>query len=516
MPNDAQKFPATPAYLRIARRWCYAFALLVALTALTGAAFYQPSAVHTPPEFPDIHWDHGMIYPGQNNGNPWGPVGETAVVHGTSFPANLALILVVVNGDSNKNAALCQPPKPGTSVQVGTATTDASGAFNASFSWPTGAGPAGHQRANSICSYTHTNNTYILASSHDDSPFTVLTDNKPTFSISAASLPAGKSVTVTGRNWVPAQPLNITIAGCADCDPGNSNVASATTTSQGQNTGTFNVQIPIPANANPGNYVVNVVAQSGTLDAYRIAGLGVKHLTVTAPVATPTPTAAPSPSPTAAQTATATPTTNTTNTGSTNGGNSAMIIALVVIVIVLLAIGGLLFFLFARRKKQEAETSASSSNISTTATLADPLIANQLNQYNKQNNSQTPFPQGQAMNAQGQFGNVPNAINPGYQQSWPGNPQSQAGIQQPWQGNPQSGAGFNQPWPNNPQSQPGFAQPWQGGPQQENFASGGLGASPNQPCMRCGRPLAPNTFVCGVCGTNNASASSPNDPTIAF
>lgn len=505
MHIHAQKSPATPVRLKAARRWHYVFALLVMLTALAGAAFYQSPQAHAATGEPIIHWDHGMIYPNQNKGNPWGPVGETAVVHGAGFSPNLALILVIVNGDSNTNPALCQPPKPGTSVQVGTATTDTSGAFNASFAWPTGAGPSGHQRANSICSYTHANNTYTLASSHDDGPFTVLTDNKPTFSISTTSIAAGKSVTVTGKNWVPAQPLNITIAGCADCDPGNSGVASATTTSLGQNTGTFSVQIPIRANATPGNYVVNVVTQSGTLDAYHIAGLGVKRLSVTAPVATPTPTAAPSPSPTATQTAVTTPTTNATNntnTSSGSGGNSAMIIALAAIVVALLVIGGLLFFMFARRKKQEAEALASSSNISNTTTLADPLDANQFNQYNMPNNSQASFPQGQPMSVPGQFSSAPNAAYPGYQQSWPGNPQS--------------GAGFNQPWLGNPQSNPGFGQPRQGGAQQGNFAPGGFGNAINRPCLRCGRPLAPNTFVCGVCGTNNAPASSPNDPTIAF
>jgi len=474
------------------------------LTTLLGIAVYQTPQAHasnTGKNTPIIHWDQSMIYQGQNNGNPEGPVGETAVVHGTGFTANQALELVVVAGDSNSDATNCQLPSAGTSVLVSTLNTDASGNFNATFAWPADVGESGKVRKNSICSFS-TDSDNTLVSSRDDGPFTVLTDNKPAFSLSPARIAAGNSITVTGQNWVPAQPLNITIASCADCDPGSNNVASATTSSVGLNTGTFSVNVPIPATMAANNYVVNVTSQAGPLDAFHINGLGVKQLAITASTVTPTPTTAPSPSVTAVstQTVTAAPTTTTnSNTGSSNGsGNSPLMIILIVFAVLLLIIGGIIFFVLAQRKKQTTEPASGSP-----ATPPGPFGANQANQFNTLRTPVTPFPQGQPMSTPGQFGNAANnnGAYPGYNQPnqpWQGNPQSNPPGN--WQGNPQSNAGFN-----NFQQQQGNYMPNQG------MGQPGM----NRQCIRCGSPLAPNSPVCGVCGTRN-SAVDPNDPTVAY
>src|SRR5215467_2573812 len=50
-----------------------------------------------------IHWDASMIYAGQNNGFPEGPVGEHTLVHGEGFSAEAgqAMKLQLVKGDVN-------------------------------------------------------------------------------------------------------------------------------------------------------------------------------------------------------------------------------------------------------------------------------------------------------------------------------------------------------------------------------------------------------------------------------
>ena len=481
-----------PRLPRLRRFLC---ALLLALTMLCGITMYQAPQAHansTDNNNPVIHWDQSMIYPGQNSGNPEGPIGETAVVHGSGFTANQALTLVVVAGDSNADPTQCQPPGGDSSAQVGTANTDASGNFNATFAWPAGVGRVGKTRKNSICAYSSDS---TLISSRDDGPFTVLTDNKPTFNLSTTSVAAGNALTITGQNWVPAQPLNITIASCADCDPGNSNVTSATTSSVGVATGTFSASVPIPATMAANNYVVNVTSQAGPLDAYHINGLGVKQLTITAAVVTPTPTAAPSPATTAVSTQTATAAStaasSTTNSNSNGGGSSGLVmLLLIVFAVLLLAIGGIIFFVLAQHKRQAGDSSSGSQ----TAPPGGTFGAGQANSFNAQRTPVTPFPQGQPMSTPGQFGNAANAhLYPGQNQPWPGNPQSNAGF-------------------NNFQQHQPFQQ------QQGNFAqSAGMGRPMlNRQCIRCGNPLAPNALVCGVCGTRNAPAPDPNDPTVAY
>ncbi|MGH2478566.1 MAG: hypothetical protein ACRDHW_02775, partial [Ktedonobacteraceae bacterium] len=84
-----------------------ALALVMTLFVLLGAAFYQVPRAHAGTTSPIIHWDSTMVYPGQNNGNPEGPVGEIAVVQGVNFTAGQQLKLILVAGNSVSNATLC-------------------------------------------------------------------------------------------------------------------------------------------------------------------------------------------------------------------------------------------------------------------------------------------------------------------------------------------------------------------------------------------------------------------------
>lgn len=437
--------------------------LVLALTLLTllGAAFYRTPPAYAGTTQPVIHWDGAMIYPGQNNGLPEGPVGEIAVVHGENFTAlaGQTLQLALVAGDINADPTLCQSANIVQSV--GNATPSASGTFDANFSWPAKAGQV--NKTYSICSFQSGTNT--VASSSDDGPFTVLSASKPTLSISASSIAPGGSITVSGQNWVPPQPLNIDIAGCADCDPGNSTIATTTTSSAGLNTGTFSISVPISATAAPGNYVVNVFSQNGPLDAFHLQGVGVQRLVVTAPPAV-TPTVSPSPSvipsPTASTantTPTATP--NSTSGASTNnnssGNNTPLLIGvLVALVVLLIAIASIIFYMLSQRNKHNTPPSSS----------ANYSRSGQFQQYNASNGPLTPFPPS-SLNQQGPLNQPPAYGYPGPNQ-------------QPWQGNPQGQQPFN------------------------------------QRCMRCGNALSPDSAICGRCGLHNTALSDPNGPTIAY
>src|SRR5689334_16499230 len=82
-------------------------------------------------------WGASMIYAGQNNGNPEGPVGEHALVHGTKFTPG-TYTLAVVKGDVNTSG---QSPvefcKLSQKVAVGGSVTAAGdGTFDAPFDWP--------------------------------------------------------------------------------------------------------------------------------------------------------------------------------------------------------------------------------------------------------------------------------------------------------------------------------------------------------------------------------------------
>jgi hypothetical protein len=456
---------AFPHNKRIVRAWKLCVFALLLLAAMTLSISRAPTA-HAGGSAAIIHWDSSMIYPGQNNGFPWGPVGEIANVHGANFSPNLNLHLVVTPGDSNHNASLCQQPV--VTVQVGMVTTDASGGFTQNFSWPASAGQV--NQGYSICALSASDNS--IASSQDDGPFTVLTSSPPVIDLSTTTVTSGGTITVIGHNWVPPQPVSINIAGCAACEPGNTEVTNVSTNSTGLNDGSFSVSVTIPSHTKPGNYVVDALTQSG-LEAYYTTG--VKHLTITAVAVAPTPSPAPSPSPTPSPSATtsasptavpsATATSSTTNTsaGSGNGssganGNSShgpLIIALVIIALILFAIAGGVIFLLMRRSSGKRLTDHD----------MQPVQNGQFGQYSQIGSP--PGNYGQSMPP------------PGYGQSMPGNVPPQFGQ-------PMQSAGNYPP------------QYDHDAPTQAN-TSFGRGA-PAPACMNCGRPLMPNSPACNTCG----------------
>ena len=325
--------------------------MALALFALAGWGGVAPqttpvthaAAAHFSSGGPVINWDSSMIYAGQNNGNPEGPVGEQAKVNGSGFSAGNDVNVVLAPGDSTFNPATCQ-----SSNDVGIAndvTIQSDGTFSLSFTWPHAASEFGSY---SICALDPSDGSVI--SNEDGGPFTVLSPDPPAIQVSTTQVAPGNSVTITGSNFDPSQAVNVLIASCHNC--GASPIASTTTNSDGS--GNFSATLTIPGNATPGGYVATAFTQNGVLDVGLIGGA--ISITVTQPSATATPT--PNPTVTASTTASATATTATTNTnaqgsnGNSNGSdNTPYIIGITVAVVVLLAaLGAGIFFLLRRRQ----------------------------------------------------------------------------------------------------------------------------------------------------------------------
>lgn len=330
--------------------------LVLALVGLVAASALQSPRAQAAGSGPIIHWDSSTIYPGQNNGFPWGPVGEIVTVHGEKFldaavlgqPVNLALIAGDVNnppgGDSSYSFCKLAGPK----VAVGQATVDGSGNFDFTFTWPAAAGSGNY----SICAYNTLDG--LPAGNIDDGPFAVLAASAPSVSVSRSSVGVGEKITVTGKNWVPPQDVNVYIAACVDCD--GPVIVAGTAHSGGLNTGTFSITFTIPGNATLGDYVAGANAHS-VLDVGPTGGKPVK-ITAAAPTPTTAPTATVAPTPTSSGNAGA-GNGNTDNGNSTGSQNTSPLLFVAIGVgLLLLILAILLVVLLARRGANPASPGA--------------------------------------------------------------------------------------------------------------------------------------------------------------
>jgi hypothetical protein len=281
-----------------------------------------------------------MIFPGQNSGNPWGPVGEHARVQGSNFPDG-QYKLVLAAGDVNTDATVCT----GTTIPVGSPVTTSGGTFDASFDWPSAANQVNSKY--SICALKASDNS--VASHLDSGPFTVLAANPPSLTLSSTSVTAGGSITASGQNWVPEQQVLVYAASCQSC--GAPKTASVTVNSTGHTSGTFTATLTFPTSVTPGSYFLGAISSNGVLSVTE------QSITVSAQ-----PTATPAPSATATAAATATATQATGSTGSGGGDSGGLLIALGALAIVLLAaLAGLIAYLVTRRNARPIGSSQGSA-----------------------------------------------------------------------------------------------------------------------------------------------------------
>lgn len=507
MPADQSITGSTNLSVRIVA------AALICVTLLALATLAAPTA-HAGGSAPIIHWDSSMIYAGQNNGNPWGPVGENTIVHGANFPANEQLRLTIAPGDSNQDATVCNQAV--VTVPIANVITDSAGNFTQNFSWPAIAGQV--NQAYSICSLLASDSS--VASTRDDGPFTVLSSSPPAINLSATTVAVGGSITITGQNWVPPQPVSVNIAGCAACEPGNTEVTHGSTTSVGLNSGSFSLTVTIPTSARPGNYVVDALTQSG-LEAFYTTG--VKHLTITpattsnpTPVATASPASSPSttsttttaasPTPTATRTTASGTVTNTTNTGTTgttssnsNGsntnttssGNSSLVLALIGIALILfIAAAVILLILLRRRRQQGANIMPPAFSPPPPVTPSSPSLSNgqfkQLSQFKPMGSSPGSYSGNTASNQTMQ-------TMPGFGQQSGFYPQQNQPQQQYQQYQP-----YQQYSPVQVGATPAVQQEYWQQPQPQPQVQPQSAYLPN--CSNCGRPLVPNMPACATCG----------------
>ncbi len=303
---------------------CAGLALLAAILGLglmlPGApAARQARAASARPQAPICSGPCvGILSPIFNNAAE-GPVGATLTLDGANWPANTTVtIWPGVNQD-----ACAQTPS---STITGTLAVDGSGTASGTYFWP--------------LSVNMVNQSYLLCASdgavtispgtQDNQPnsYLVLSANPPALSLSAPALNQGDTLTVSGQNWTPAQPVTVNI--CSDANCATPALPSQQVTSNDD--GTFEVQFSISSSMLPGAYYVQATTNDDALMAPLPKGAPVQFM-----VNAPTPTPSPSPSPTMKPTPTPTP---APSRGSQS--NIALLIFVLGTLSVLFLIGGII------------------------------------------------------------------------------------------------------------------------------------------------------------------------------
>lgn len=225
-----------------------------------------------------------------------GPAGTVVAVSGSGWFMPPDGTRVTFGFGNSSSCNVVQNAQPGTLDE---------GSFSGWFRWPasSGLGPF------TVCAVFGTNTVIPV------NFFNVLSLTPPQISLSTSMLSAGKPVTVTGTNYLPAgSPVQLR---WQSVNGGNSiTLASVTSDNNGAFTSTFTV----PANTQPGAYMLSASVSSGmaglppTLSAS--ASFHINSPT-SPPGMTPTPNPTPTPRPTATPTVTVTPAATPKATGAT-------------------------------------------------------------------------------------------------------------------------------------------------------------------------------------------------------
>lgn len=240
-----------------------------------------------------------------NGSNSQGRPGTQIQITGSGFNPGSEINLYTVTDPGTCNVGNADNLAASAFTSQPALSADGNGAFNISPTWSSSANQPG--TAYFICAISAQTNVTAVSSA----TFTVA--QAPAIAIATNAANAGDQVTITGSNWLPPQPLTVTIASSQGATP----IAQQGVTSASD--GTFSITLPISQTAASGSYNIYVIANNDTT----LKAEADNVLNVTAVQATPTATAVPSPTPSPVVTPTATATPAATGGGS-GGGSSTM------------------------------------------------------------------------------------------------------------------------------------------------------------------------------------------------
>jgi hypothetical protein len=316
-PSAARRLPVI-SRLKLAGRWA-ALALLGAWGLLPGLA-PGPTPAAASAQRPLALTCNGPCVGITNpiyDGKAEGPVGAHLTVEAANWPPNTTLSIW-----PGLDAAACanQPPGDAKALNV-----DITGTVTDTYDWP--------------LTENRVNQTYLLCASdgtivpspavqvNAPTSYTVLADRPASVSVSPNTVNEGENITISGKNWLPAQSLTIMV--CASTPACTSDPPVIVRSLNSNADGTFSIQTIIPLGTRQSLYYVVVASGNGALTAPSSGSA--PNLSINA-LPTPTPTA----------TATATPLPTPTPPPNTGGkGGTTLLIVILGTLSLLFLIGGI-------------------------------------------------------------------------------------------------------------------------------------------------------------------------------
>jgi hypothetical protein len=287
-----------------------------------------------------------------NNAPLVGHVGTRVNISGSNFPANATVNLFTTPAYSTnkcKASALKSPSNysliPFASAP--TTNTDGQGSFQISTTWPNNANQATTNYY--ICAITSSSSSSNNSGSSQQGTAAALSAKNDSFTVaqpvqlkvSAQTVQAGGTVTITGSGWLPPQELAVDI----ESSNGILTSTDVQASSIDSMTGNFSVSLTIPTTADPRDYDVKVYATNEpTMTQTLPAAITVSMAANATPQATPTAQA------TAQAASTPAAVANSNSTSGVGSGTNLLAFALAGLGAILVIVGITVFVIYSRGK----------------------------------------------------------------------------------------------------------------------------------------------------------------------
>jgi len=275
----------------ISKRFILLFFCLTALTLAISTPLTQPVALAAGAQF---------TITGQTGGRS----GTAFHIEGSGFTPDGSYNLYTTTDEASCTTG--DPDTLGLQAFTPATVTVSGGSLSQDLTWPGSISQAGKYYL-CLVNATDPGGTKTVSSN----TFTLAAD--VTLSVSPTSVTAGQSVTLSGKNWLPVQQLNIAVI----AGNGDTTVLVGNTDVLPDAAGSFAINLTIPDTAKAGRYGIQAYAVNDkTLMATRNDSLTIKAQ------ATPTPTPTPQPSPTPTATAQPSPTPTSASAVTPNQDNN--------------------------------------------------------------------------------------------------------------------------------------------------------------------------------------------------